>query len=102
VSILWPILFRAGCDILFAYTSFKWSNLASNKAGVTVVVVGIGRSTSGPRCLYEHDDSDNVVVREGTSISPYLTLGPRVIVEKQDSPISDLSVMEFGNKPSGL
>jgi hypothetical protein len=41
-----------------------------------------------------------VVVREGTSITPYLTLGPRVIVEKHDSPISDLSVMEFGNKPT--
>ena len=100
VSILWPVLFHAGCDILFAYTSFKWSNLASHKAGVTVVVVGIGSSISGPRRLYEHDEKDNVVVREGTSITPYLTLGYRIIVEKRNSPISDLSVMEFGNKPS--
>ncbi len=51
VTILWPVLFSAGCDILFAYTSFKWSNLASNKAGVTVVIVGIGRPTSAPRRL---------------------------------------------------
>ncbi len=100
VSILWPVLFRAGCDILFAYTSFKWSNLASNKAGVTVVVVGIGPSGSGPRRLYEHDEQDKVVVREGSSITPYLTLGPRIIVEKRDSPVSELSVMEFGNKPT--
>jgi hypothetical protein len=100
VSILWPVLFHAGCDILFAYTSFKWSNLASHKAGVTVVVVGIGSSISGPRRLYEHDEKDNVIVREGVSITPYLTLGSRTIVEKRDSPIGDLSVMEFGNKPS--
>ena len=100
VSILWPVLFGAGCDILFAYTSFKWSNLASNKAGVTVVVVAIGPSTSGPRGLYEHDDQDGVLVREGASITPYLTLGPRIIVEKRDSPISQVSVMEFGNKPT--
>jgi hypothetical protein len=100
VSILWPALFQDGCDILFAYTSFKWSNLASNKAGVTVAIVGIGRSPSGARRLYEHDDNENVVVREGPSITPYLTLGPRVIVEKRDSPIGDVSVMEFGNKPT--
>ncbi len=100
VSILWPVLFHTGCDILFAYTSFKWSNLASNKAGVTVVVVGIGPSTRGPRLLYEHDEQNKVVAREGASITPYLTLGPRIIVEKRDFPISDLSVMEFGNKPT--
>jgi len=100
VSILWPVLFHAGCDILFAYTSFKWSNLASNKAGVTVVVVGIGPPVSGHRRLYQHDEQDKVVVREGTSITPYLTLGPRIIVEKRDSPLSNLSVMEFGNKPT--
>jgi hypothetical protein len=100
VSILWPVLFVAGCDIRFAYTSFKWSNLASNKAGVTVVIVGIGSPTSTPRRLYEHDEQNGVLVREGASITPYLTLGPRVIVEKRDVPIGTLSVMEFGNKPS--
>jgi hypothetical protein len=100
VTILWPVLFGAGCDILFAYTSFKWSNLASNKAGVTVVVVGIGRPTSSPRRLYQHDGQGTLMVREGGAITPYLTLGPRVIVEKHSTPISDLSVMEFGNKPS--
>ena len=100
VSILWPVLFGTGCDIRFAYTSFKWSNLASNKAGVTVAVVGIGPPTSAPRRLYEHDEKNGVLIREGASITPYLTLGPRIIVEQRDQPISDLSLMEFGNKPS--
>jgi hypothetical protein len=100
VSILWPILYGLGSDITFAYTSFKWANLASNKAGVTVVVVGIGRPGGSPRRLYQHDDDGSLVVREGPSITPYLTLGPRVIVDKRASPISDLDVMEFGNKPS--
>ena len=101
VSILWPVLFETGCDIRFAYTSFKWSNLASNKAGVTVVIVGIGQPTSAPRRLYEEDDEQNgVLVREGVSITPYLTLGPSIIVQKRDEPIGPLSVMEFGNKPS--
>ncbi len=100
VPILWPILFDAGCDIRFAYTSFKWSNLASNKAGVTVVIVGIGYPTSAPNRLYEHDERGGVIVREGASITPYLTLGPRIFVEKQNESSSDLGVMEFGNKPS--
>jgi hypothetical protein len=100
VSILWPVLFNTGCDILFAYTSFKWSNLASNKAGVTVVIVGIGPPTTAPRRLYEHDEQNGVLIREDASITPYLTIGPRIIIEKRDGPIGSLSMMEFGNKPS--
>lgn len=100
VPILWPIMFDAGCDILFAYTSFKWANLASYNAGVTVAVVGIGMPGSFTQRLYQHRDDGDVVQREGTSITPYLTIGPRVIVEKRKEPLSGVSVMEFGNKPS--
>ncbi|WP_369527786.1 type IIL restriction-modification enzyme MmeI [Bradyrhizobium elkanii] len=64
------------------------------------VIVGIGSPTSAPRRLYEHDEQNGVLIREGASITPYLTLGPRIIVEKRDEPIGPLSVMEFGNKPS--
>lgn len=100
VPILWPIVFGKGCDILFAYTSFKWANLASHNAGVTVAVVGVGVPTTMPRRVYAHQDDGAVVLREGVSITPYLTIGPRIIVEKQSSPMSGLGVMEFGNKPS--
>jgi hypothetical protein len=100
VPILWPILFDAGCDIRFAYTSFKWSNLASNNAGVTVAVIGIGAPTNALCRLYEHNEDEGVVIREGASITPYLTIGPRIIVEKRKEPQAALSVMEFGNKPS--
>ncbi len=100
VPILWPIVFGTGCDILFAYTSFKWANLASHNAGVTVAVVGVGASNTLPRRVYAHQDDGAVVLREGVSITPYLTIGPRIIVEKQSSPMSGLGVMEFGNKPS--
>lgn len=100
VPILWPILFEAGCEIRFAYTSFKWANLASYNAGVTVAVVAIGQPINGSHRLFEHQEDGTVVVREGASITPYLTLGPPIIVEKRGEPISALSVMEFGNKPS--
>jgi hypothetical protein len=39
-------------------------------------------------------------VREGASITPYLTIGPPVIVEKRAQAVSELAPMEFGNKPS--
>ncbi|HNA25584.1 MAG TPA: hypothetical protein PKI24_16200 [Nitrospira sp.] len=100
VPILWPMLYEMGCEISFAYTSFKWSNLASHNAGVTVVIVGIGSQTNSSCRLYEHQVDGTVVLREGASISPYLTIGPRVIVEKSKTPMSGLGVMEFGNKPS--
>ncbi|MEY9142051.1 class I SAM-dependent DNA methyltransferase [Bradyrhizobium elkanii] len=100
VPILWPIVFGSGCDILFAYTSFKWTNLASQNAGVTVAVVGLGIPSTTPRRLYEHQDDGTVVLREGASITPYLTIGPRIIIEKKSTPMSALGVMEFGNKPS--
>lgn len=100
VSILWPVVFDTGYDIRFAYTSFRWSNLASNKAGVTVAIVGLGLPTNAPRRLYVHDEQNGVLVREGPTITPYLTLGPRIIIQKRDEPISTLSIMEFGNKPS--
>jgi len=41
VPLLWPTIWNAGCEILFAHTSFKWSNLASHNAGITVVIVCI-------------------------------------------------------------
>jgi hypothetical protein len=100
VPILWPIIYSAGSDILFAYTSFKWANLASYNAGVTVAVVAIGMASNAPRRLYEHKEEGAVVLREGASITPYLTIGQRVIVEKKNQPFSELAVMEFGNKPS--
>ena len=39
VAILWPLLLETKHHIFFAYTSFKWSNLAAHKAGVTVVTL---------------------------------------------------------------
>jgi len=100
VPILWPVVYKTGCDIVFAYTSFKWANLASNNAGVTVAVVGIGAPGTAPRRLYEHQDDGVVALREGTSITPYLTVGAPIIVEKQSKPMAALDLMEFGNKPS--
>ncbi|MCB1842572.1 MAG: lactate dehydrogenase, partial [Halioglobus sp.] len=100
VPILWPVIFEMGIEIRFAYTSFKWANLASHNAGVTVSIVALGRLSSSPKLVYEHDENGKVVSRQGISVTPYLTLGSPIMVEKRRKAISNISTMEFGNKPS--
>lgn len=100
VPLLWPIIFSSGCEIRFAHTSFKWANLASHNAGVTVAIVGISEVEQSPKWIFEEDNENSSVKRSGHSISPYLTFGSVKIVAKANHPIAELFPMEFGNKPS--
>ena len=70
------MLFQAGYEIAFAHTSFNWKNLAAHNAGVTVVIVGLGSSSSGRRRLFEVDDNGEAVVRDVDNINAYLIAGP--------------------------
>ncbi len=99
VPILWPLIFRTGHEIAFAHTSFKWANLASNKAGVTVVIVGISNHAGKTRRLFMPDEDDASVVREAENINAYLVPGPNVIVEKASRPVDGVARMDFGSKP---
>lgn len=94
VSALWPRLLK-DLQIQFAHRSFKWSNLARQNAGVSCVIVGLGRDGADPKRLY-----DAGTVREVLSIGPYLAPNTTVIVEKERSPLSSLQPMLFGNKPT--
>lgn len=99
VPILWPAIFATGHVIAYSHTSFKWANLASNNAGVTVVIVGITNRPGKTRKLYSLDAEGEVVVKKVDNINPYLVPGKNVIVEKSSKSISKLSEMRFGNKP---
>jgi hypothetical protein len=99
VPILWPLIFRTSHEITFAHTSFKWANLASNKAGVTVVIVGISNHAGKTRRLFTPDESNASVVREVENINAYLVPGPNVIVEKSSYSVDGLARMDFGSKP---
>jgi hypothetical protein len=89
-----------GVEIRFAHTSFKWSNLASHNAGVTVAIIGIGHVSKRAKSLWQEEGDGGTIRRQGSSITPSLTFGDLVIVKKSRHPLSDLSEMEFGNKPS--
>ena len=99
VPILWPAIFKLGSFIRFAHTSFKWSNLASHNAGVTVAIIGLSTDTSKKRWLYDLNGDGQTIVREATNITPYLTIGKNVIVVRQSKSISGLPDMSFGNMP---
>ena len=100
VPILWPILLAGDMEIKFAHTSFKWANLASHNAGVTVVIVGLGRASRTSKVILSEGNDGTLVRRDGSSITPYLTFGEFVLVEKRRLPMAALPEMEFGNKPS--
>lgn len=98
VPFLWPLIFRTGHEIAFAHTSFKWANLASHKAGVTVVIVGISNHAGKLRHLYSPADDGKSIVKDVENINAYLVAGPNIIVEKAMQPLTEVSVMDFGNK----
>ena len=99
VPILLPLIFATGNQIAFAYTSFKWANLASHNAGVTVAIVGISTHPSALRRLYGLADDGSVLIRETPYINAYLTAGANVMVEKAAQPLGEQAEMSFGNKP---
>ncbi len=100
VPILWPCIFDTGHQILFAYTSFKWANLASHNAGVTVVIVGIAKEPSNVRVIYSRTEGGNPIATTTDFINAYLVSGPNVIVSPVTKPVDDRGLMEWGNKPT--
>jgi hypothetical protein len=98
VPILWPLIFATGHEIVFAHTSFKWANLASHNAGVTVVIVGISNNVGKIRRLFINDQ-DNTISKEVDNINAYLINAPNVEVKAKSEPLSDRAIMKFGNHP---
>ncbi|MEM7058973.1 MAG: DNA methyltransferase [Pseudomonadota bacterium] len=94
VPVLWKYIFSKGYDIEFAHLPFNWANLASKKAGVTVVIIGIGRPRGKKRIF------DETGVREVGEIGPYLAPGSKVIVTKATQPLFGQSKMLRGNMPT--
>ena len=97
VHTLWPLIFNTGRTIYFAYTSFKWANLASHNAGVTVVIVGLSAPSAGPRKLYVVEDRGATVTHACENINAYLVSGRDVEVQKVTTPTCGTAAMVYGN-----
>lgn len=96
VDLIWPTLFAFGVEIGWAHTSFKWANLATNKAAVIVVIIGMQSKSRAPKTLY-HEKSK----RTCTIISPYLIESNIVSVRRSSKQLSGLPEMKLGNMPYG-
>ena len=96
VAHLWPKVLSQGVDIGFAHTSFRWTNQARGKAGVTCIVIGLQRKGSS-RNKYLYDGGNR---RQVDSINPYLVgNGANVIVASASSPLTSRPEMVFGSMP---
>ncbi len=77
-----PAAFALGNEIRFAHLPFKWSNLATHNAGVTVIVVGLGKKSHNTKRLYQGES-----VRECSEIGPYLVPNMSSVITKQKEPL---------------
>lgn len=91
VTGFWKPLFAKGLKFTFAVRSFKWSNLATNDAGVTVVCIGGGMTANDP-VIY---DGETKIV--AANINAYLLPQPNYWVEGESRPLADISPMIKGN-----
>ncbi len=99
VPILWPLIFDTGNKINFAHTSFKWTNLATHNAGVTVAIIGISTNPGKICRLFSIGDNYETIEKKTENINAYLVSGGNVEVKQERSPISCVSPMLFGNMP---
>lgn len=96
VPVLWKELLDSTTYISFAYRPFKWANLATNNAGVTVNIVGV----SSVRYGGEKKIFDGEQVRAVSNISPYLLGTPNIFVDTAPKPLSQqLPPMITGSMP---
>ncbi len=99
VSALWPTIFQAGVSISFSYRSFKWSNLASHNAGVTVSIIGLTKQPKESKQIFEVTVDGKATARESKNINAYLVAAPNVYVFPQSRVPDERNPMQFGNHP---
>ena len=99
VPLLWPLIFEHVSKITFAHTSFKWSNLASHNAGVTVVIVGVTSEPGRVRRIFSTSEDGSTIEKQVDYINAYLVAGSDVIVEKSPKPLGVPFEMASGNTP---
>ena len=97
VPILWPLIFETGHEIAFAHTSFKWANLASHNAGVTVAIVGISNQVGKRRKLFSMSEDGSTSLKEVENINAYLVASTHIELNKSNVPINSVTPMDRGD-----
>ncbi len=95
VPVLWPEIINDKNEIFFGHKAFKWSNLANNNAGVSVVIVGVSLRSAKRK---KHIVSGSEVIT-ADNVNCYLLRAPNIFVDTRTKPISTLSTMVMGAMP---
>jgi len=94
VGLLWPHILNV-LEIHFAYTSFKWSNNAKDKAGVSVVIIGVRNIQKKDKYLF-----NNNLAKKVKNINSYLINSHQITIQRTSRSISLLPLMIKGNQPT--
>lgn len=101
--VIWGQLYGLGIGIDFAHRTFAWTNEASGKAAVHVVIIGFSaavKPAKRPVWSYETPKSEPVLSLV-KNINAYLLDAPDVLVSSRRTPLSKvLPPMEKGNIPT--
>ncbi len=95
VAILWKEILTTS-QIFYAYPSFKWVNNAKKNANVIVEIIGL---LSRDVVINKRIFLNNLAI-SAKYISPYLTEGNEIIVQKSNNPLNGLPKLVRGNMPT--
>lgn len=100
-GILWSWLLERGVRINFAHRTFQWTSEARGSAAVHCVIVGYALHDTPQKLIFEYESprSDPHAIK-AANINPYLADGPDVLARNRRTPISDVPLMRWGNKPT--
>jgi hypothetical protein len=92
VGILWTHILDENIEIDFAHKSFKWQNNAKSNAAVIVVIIGLRNTSNKLKYLFTGN-----IKHEVKNINAYLVNAENIIVQKRNTPLYNVSEMQFGN-----
>jgi len=97
------LIYHANHKIAFAHTSFKWANLASHNAGVTVVIVGISNHLGKVRQLYSLSERGEATLMESENINAYLApYGDILLAREAHFPATIADLYDPAKMPENL
>jgi hypothetical protein len=102
VSVLWGELFnKYKIKIHFAHRTFGWTNEAKGVAAVHCVIVGFSNYDIPAKKLYSYEslksDAEIYIVK---NITPFLTPGSDLLLDKRRNPICNVQEMVKGSMPN--
>lgn len=101
VGQLWPVLLeKYYLTINFAYRDFKWTSDARGKAQVTVIILGLAKTSRKKKRLF-YQNNDKIIEETPNYISPYIIGSNKVlpIVKEMSHLINNFPEMKMGSKP---